>query len=70
MSFYKVKLEKLKSLGSLSRLCVVSGEGAGSTASSTRDQGRVLSTGNQADTWGNLGRHRAGQFGARKVVLA
>ena len=42
--------EKLKSLCSLSRLSVLSGEGAGETASSTQDQGRVLSTENQADS--------------------
>ena len=41
-------LEKLKSLCSLSRLYVSSREGAGETASSTRDQGRALSTENVA----------------------
>ena len=43
-------LEKLKSLCSLSRLYVASWEGAGETASSTRDQGRALSTENEAGT--------------------
>ena len=52
--FLQGKLEKLKSLCSLSRLYVVSGEEAGETASSTRDQGRVLSTENQADSRGIL----------------
>ena len=60
-------LEKLKSLCSLSRLYVVSGEGAGETASSTRDQGRALSTENEA---GNLRQHWAGHFGGHKAVLA
>ena len=47
-------LEKLKSLCSLSRLYVVSGKGAGETASSTQDQGWVLSIESQADTLGIL----------------
>ena len=52
----------LKSLCSLSRLYAISWKGAGETASSTWDQGRVLSIENQADTRGNRGQHRAGQF--------
>ena len=63
-------LEKLKSLWSLSRLYLVSGEGAGESASSTWDQGRVLSLESQADTKRIFGQHRAGQFGGRKAVLA
>ena len=47
-------LEKLKSLCSLSRLYVFSREGAGETASSTRDQGRALSTENVAGPRGIL----------------
>ena len=45
-------LEKLKSLCSLSRLDVVSWEGAGETASSTLYQIRALSTENEADVLG------------------
>ena len=44
--------EKLKSPRPLSPLFVVSWEGAGETASSTRDQGRAWSTENEAGTRG------------------
>ena len=46
--------EKLKSLCSLRRLHVVPLKEAGETASSTRDQGRALSTENEAGTRGIL----------------
>ena len=63
-------LEKLTSLCPFSRLYVVSWEEADETASSTRDQGRALSTESGTGGPGNLRRHLARRFRGSGAVLA